>query len=332
MRKNNVSYPLSGAGKAWFLGKQAALRLCHIGIVLLGITFLSFSLLHMAPGDPAEKYLTGGDGNVGLISEEAIQAQREKWGLDKPFLVQYVTWLGNALRGDLGESFATGNPVVTELWDKIGPTVILALASLFVTLLVSIPLGVLCAVYKDRLLDNICRVVSFVGISVPSFLSSLLLLYFFAMKLQWFPVISRGGIQGLVLPVAVLAFQCSAKFTRQVRAVVLEQLHQEYVRGAVARGVKKSRILFDHVLRNAWLPIVTWLGSILACSWAARRGGNGVFLAGDRAARCGIGSQQRLPDDPGDCALDGGAVSCRQFPGGYFLHLFGSTGPLGKAG
>ncbi len=269
MRKNNVSYPLSGAGKAWFLGKQAALRLCHIGIVLLGITFLSFSLLHMAPGDPAEKYLTGGDGNVGLISEEAIQAQREKWGLDKPFLVQYVTWLGNALRGDLGESFATGNPVVTELWDKIGPTVILALASLFVTLLVSIPLGVLCAVYKDRLLDNICRVVSFVGISVPSFLSSLLLLYFFAMKLQWFPVISRGGIQGLVLPVAVLAFQCSAKFTRQVRAVVLEQLHQEYVRGAVARGVKKSRILFDHVLRNAWLPIVTWAGIYF-----------GVFLGG----------------------------------------------------
>ena len=121
MRKNNVSYPLSGAGKAWFLGKQAALRLCHIGIVLLGITFLSFSLLHMAPGDPAEKYLTGGDGNVGLISEEAIQAQREKWGLDKPFLVQYVTWLGNALRGTWGNRLPQGTRLSRSFGTKSAP-------------------------------------------------------------------------------------------------------------------------------------------------------------------------------------------------------------------
>ena len=270
MRKNNVSYPLSGAGKAWFLGKQAALRLCHIGIVLLGITFLSFSLLHMAPGDPAEKYLTGGDGNVGLISEEAIQAQREKWGLDKPFLVQYVTWLGNALRGDLGESFATGNPVVTELWDKIGPTVILALASLFVTLLVSIPLGVLCAVYKDRLLDNICRVVSFVGISVPSFLSSLLLLYFFATKLQWFPV--NGGEEFRGWFCRWRSWRSSAAPNSPARCG--RSFWNSSIRSMYGArwpgGSKKAGFCSIMSCGMPGFPLSPGLGSILACSWAAR--------------------------------------------------------------
>jgi peptide/nickel transport system permease protein len=216
--------------------------------------------MHIGPGDPAEKYLAGGDGNKGMVSEEAIQAQREKWGLDKPFVVQYFTWLGNAIRGDLGTSYSTGRPVITELASKIGPTIILSVASMFVILLISIPLGVLCALYKDGIVDNISRVVSFVGISLPSFLTSLLLLYFFGVVLGWFSISGDGGIKGLILPVAVLAFQSAAKLTRQVRAAVLEELDKPYVRGAMARGVKKSRILIHHVLRNVWMPILTLTG------------------------------------------------------------------------
>lgn len=240
--------------------KRIFLSVSRLFIVLIGITFLSFSLMYLGPGDPAEKYLAGGDGNKGTISEEAIQAQREKWGLDKPFLVQYTTWLGNALRGNFGNSYSTGKPVIQELKGKIGSTVVLACASMFVCILISIPLGVLCAYRKDGVIDNISRIISFVGISLPSFLAALLLLYFFSVRIHVFSITGDNGLKGLTLPMAVLAFQSAAKLTRQVRSAVLTELERPYVWGARARGVKKSRILFQHVLRNSWMPILTLIG------------------------------------------------------------------------
>ena len=195
-----------------------------------------------------------------MISEEAIQAQREKWGLDKPFLVQYGVWISNVCRGNLGNSYSTGRPVIQELKQKAGPTVILAITSMLICVVISVPLGVLCAYRKDKLIDNISRIFSFIGISLPSFLVSLLLLYLFSVQYHWFSISGDNGIKGLMLPVAVLAFQSSAKLMRQVRAVILTELGRPYVQGARARGVKKSRILFSHVLRNAWMPILTLIG------------------------------------------------------------------------
>ena len=160
--------------------KKLIFRILHIVVVLLGVTFLSFTLLHLAPGNPAEKYLAGTDGNYGIVSQEAIREQERKWGLDKPFFVQYFVWLGNACKGDLGNSYSTGHPVVSELFSKVGPTV---------------------------------------------------LLYVFGLCLRWINITDPSGFVGILLPMAVLAFQCTAKFTRQVRAVVLEQMNQEYVRG-----------------------------------------------------------------------------------------------------
>ena len=250
-KKRNSTYPSLG------LVEVPVLRMIA---VLVGITFLSFSLMFLGPGDPAEKYLAGGDGNKGMISEEAIQAQREKWGLDKPFLVQYGVWLGNVCRGNLGNSYSTGRPVIQELKKKAGPTVILAVTSMLICVTVSIPLGVLCAYRKDKLIDNVCRIFSFIGISLPSFLVSLLLLYFLSVQYHWFSISGENGIKGLILPVVVLAFQSSAKLIRQVRSVILTELGKPYVQGARARGVKKSRILFSHVLRNAWMPILTLVG------------------------------------------------------------------------
>lgn len=238
--------------------KKITASLLQTAAVLIGITLITFFILYMAPGNPAEIWLTGGDANVGQISEEAIREQEEKMGLDKPFLVQYGNWLVKVCKGDMGISMSTSRPVSEELAEHILPTLQLTFTSLLLTVLISVPLGIYCAVYKDRWLDNIVRSVSFIGISMPSFFISLLLLWYFCLEKRIFTIIATEDWKGMVLPTAVLVIQCSSKLTRQVRAVVLEQLSQEYVKGAVSRGVSEIRILFSHVLKNCLIPILTW--------------------------------------------------------------------------
>lgn len=226
-------------------------------IVIIGITLLTFSIMYLSPKNPAELWLAGSDGNVGIISEEAIEKQEKIMGLDKPFIVQYGNWLLNVARGDLGTSFVTKRPVSQEIKEHMAPTVEMTAVSLAVTVITAIPLGILCAVYKDRWIDNIFRIFSFIGISVPSFVISLVFLWLFCIKLKIMPVIAPVGLKGLVLPSAVLVIQCSSKMIRQIRAIVLEQLEQPYVEGTVMRGVSYRRILFTHVLKNCAAPILT---------------------------------------------------------------------------
>ena len=225
-------------------------------IVIIGITLLTFSIMYLSPKNPAELWLAGSDGNVGIISEEAIEKQEKIMGLDKPFIVQYGNWLLNVAKGDLGTSFITKSPVSQEIKEHMAPTVEMTAVSLAVTVIIAIPLGILCAVYKDRWIDNIFRIFSFIGISVPSFVISLVFLWMFCIKLRIMPVIAPVGLKGLVLPSAVLVIQCSSKMIRQIRAIVLEQLEQPYVEGAVMRGVSYRRILFTHVLKNCAAPIL----------------------------------------------------------------------------
>ena len=226
-------------------------------IVIIGITLLTFSIMYLSPKNPAELWLAGSDGNVGIISEEAIEKQEKIMGLDKPFIVQYGNWLLNVAKGDLGTSFITKRPVLQEIKEHMAPTVEMTAVSLAVTVIIAIPLGILCAVYKDRWIDNIFRIFSFIGISVPSFVISLVFLWMFCIKLRIMPVIAPVGLKGLVLTSAVLVIQCSSKMIRQIRAIVLEQLEQPYVEGAVMRGVSYRRILFTHVLKNCAAPILT---------------------------------------------------------------------------
>jgi len=226
----------------------------------VGVTLITFFILHISPGNPAETWLRGVGGHAGTVSEEAIREQEQKMALDKPFLVQYGIWLGNVVQGDMGYSLISKKPVLEELKAKALPTIQLTFVSLFITVLLSIPLGIYCAVYKDSWFDNIIRVFSFIGISMPSFLSSLILLWFFCLKLGWFPVIAADGITGMILPVTVFVFQCASKLTRQIRSVVLEQLNKGYMKGAVARGVGRRAILFSHVLKNCLIPILSWCG------------------------------------------------------------------------
>lgn len=238
-------------------------------LVLIGITLLTFSIMYLSPRNPAELWLAGSDGNAGIISEEAIAEQERIMGLDKPFIVQYVNWLVNVAKGDLGVSYATKRPVATELAEHMSPTVAMTFISLAITVIISVPLGILCAVYKDKIPDNILRIFSFIGISLPSFVMSLLFLWLFCIKLKLMPVIAPNGIRGLILPITVLVIQCSSKMIRQVRAIILEQLDQPYVEGARMRGVRYSTILFSHVLKNSAASILTCISIYV-----------GIFLGG----------------------------------------------------
>lgn len=244
-------------GRMKIVFRKILSQIVQLLIVIIGITLLTFSIMYLSPKNPAELWLAGSDGNVGIISEEAIEKQEKIMGLDKPFIVQYGNWLLNVAKGDLGTSFITKSPVSQEIKEHMAPTVEMTAVSLAVTVIIAIPLGILCAVYKDRWIDNIFRIFSFIGISVPSFVISLVFLWMFCIKLRIMPVIAPVGLKGLVLPSAVLVIQCSSKMIRQIRAIVLEQLEQPYVEGAVMRGVSYRRILFTHVLKNCAAPILT---------------------------------------------------------------------------
>jgi peptide/nickel transport system permease protein len=227
-------------------------------IVLIGISFLTFLLTFISPGDPVrDMYIS-----MGLIPDEKLIAEtREQMGLNDPFFTQYFRWLGNCLKGDFGTSFSWGKPVVSLLASRLWPTLKLALISMVLMLIVAVPLGVLSAVNQNKPIDYIVRAITFFGVSLPNFWVGLLLILVFCVKLKLLPVVSSGGsFKDLILPAVTLAVAMSAKYTRQVRTAVLEELHSDYVVGARARGVPERKILWGNVFPNSLLPLITMLG------------------------------------------------------------------------
>ena len=238
--------------------KQIVKRLIQIVIVLFGISYFTFGLTYLSPGDPAEIMLTE-CGNV--PTPELLEKTRAELGLDKPFLIQYGTWLKNIIQGDMGTSYSMKVPVFDKLMSCLLPTLKLSLTSLAIMLVISVPAGIFAAYYKNKFVDYIVRGTTFLGISIPNFWLGLILLSVFGVKLGWLPVAGGGtDWRHLLLPAFTLAFAMSAKYTRQVRIAVLEELHQDYVTGARMRGMKERTILWRHVLPNAMLPLVTLLG------------------------------------------------------------------------
>lgn len=227
-------------------------------VVLIGISILTFLLTYISPGDPVRNmYLA-----QGVMPDEAqVAVTREEMGLNDPFLTQYFRWLGNCLKGDFGNSFALNKPVVTLLKARLWPTLKLALLSMVLMLVISVPLGVLSAVYQNKIIDYLVRIITFFGVSIPNFWVGLLLVLFFCVQMKLLPVVSSGGsFKDMILPAVTLAVAMSAKYTRQVRTAVLEELHSDYVIGARARGVKESKILWGNVFPNSLLPLITMLG------------------------------------------------------------------------
>ncbi len=240
-------------------------RLLQLIPILLAITFLSYGMMRIAGSDVVEQKM---ENTSGTVSQEMIDNARAELGLDKPFVVQYFTWLGNLLRGDMGTSYVSNQPVFSTFVSKLPATLLLTAVSILLTVLISIPLGIWSAVKQNTATDYVIRTASFIGNSLPNFFVSLLLMYFFAIRLGWFPVISGGvSLQSVALPALTLAIAMSAKYLRQVRATVLDELSKDYVLGARARGVKFSTTLIRSVMKASLVTIITLLtlsiGSLL---------------------------------------------------------------------
>ena len=238
-----------------------AKRLLFAIPTLLGVLTLVFFLVRIVPGDPALVVL--GD----QASPEALANLRERLGLNKPLLVQYVDYLGAIADGDLGRSLTTNRPVMTDMLAVLPNTIELTLASLLIGLVGGVPLGVLAAVRRGGIADWLARIVSLIGLSFPAFVSGVLLLVLFAIQFRWFPVISapRSGdilerLRALALPAINLGVIMIAYVTRVTRSGMLNALSQDYVRTARAKGVPARLVVWRHALRNVLIPIVTIIG------------------------------------------------------------------------
>ena len=238
--------------------KKLALRLAQILVVLVGISFVTFLLTYLSPGDPVRNMYTA----AGIMpTEELVAETREELGLNDPLPTQYLRWLRNCLRGDFGKSYTLNKPVTELLLGRLWPTVKLTLLSMGLMLLMAVPLGMLSAVYKGRWIDYLVRGLTFVGCAMPNFWVGLLLMLAFCVHIKAFPVISSAGdLRSIFLPALTLALAMSSKYTRQVRTAVLEEMNQDYVVGARARGVRESVILWRNVFPNALLPLITMFG------------------------------------------------------------------------
>lgn len=225
--------------------------------VLLGISFFTFFLLYLAPGDPAETKLSAG----GIAySNELLEKTREEMGLNQSIPTQYINWLSNAIKGDLGKSYIDGLSVFDKLSKAMPYTISLAFNSIIISVVVSIPLGILTALYKDKLPDNIIRFFTFIGNAIPDFILALILIYFFSIKLKILPVIASKSYKGLIMPTLSLAIVMSSKYIRQIRSLVSEELEKDYVMALRAKGIKNSTILFKNVLKNCMVTIITLVG------------------------------------------------------------------------
>lgn len=232
-------------------------RLIYIIPVLFGITFLTFSLTYLSPGDPAELMLSA----TGVTpSPELVQEVREGLGLNKPFLTQYLNWLTDMLVGNFGTSYKYNKPVLDLILRAVPATFKLAGMTILMTSIISLPLGIISALHRNKLIDNIIRMVSFLGISLPAPWIALILMYIFALKLKVLPVMGGSTWTSIILPSTSMTMLLASRYTRQVRVSILEEISQDYVIGAKARGIKGELILLRHVMRSALVSIITLLG------------------------------------------------------------------------
>lgn len=239
-------------------------RLGFALITLICVLTLVFLVVRILPGDPALVIL--GD----QASPDSVAALRDRLGLNDPILVQYASFLGRALQGDLGNSMVTGRPVTSEILNVLPYTLELTFAALVLGTVLGVPAGVWAAVRRNRIPDYLMRLVSLIGLSLPAFVAAIILMMVFAIHFGWFPVISAGNAETLTerlrqmaLPTLALALIMMAYITRVTRSAMLEVLSQDFVRTARAKGVSPSRVVWTHALGNCLIPITTVVGLYL---------------------------------------------------------------------
>jgi peptide/nickel transport system permease protein len=248
------------------VGRYVLRRTAQAALALLGVSIVVFALIHLVPGDPVRTALGT------RFDQDLYDALIARAGLDQPLLVQYWHWLTGALTGDLGVSFRTGQPVTSALLARLPATMLLAVAALLVGLLIALPAGIISAVRQGKPIDYVASGFSQVGVSVPDFWFGLLLILVFARTLGWLPPSGYvspvedpvEAIRRLILPAVTAGVVTGAILTRFVRSSVLEAMSAEHVRLARAKGMPNRYVLRHHVLRNAWIPIVTITGLQLA--------------------------------------------------------------------
>ena len=233
-------------------------RLVWIAITLIGVSMLTFGILFAGPTDAAQS-LSGG-----RSQQASVEMLRERLGLDRPVHEQYLTYLGNLLHGDMGESYYFGSPVSEALAQRFPATLQLALAIFILAVALGVPLGVVTSMYRGGLLDRGLTIIGLVAISIPSFLFGLLMLYFFAFRLRLFPVGGYGTLAHLVLPAVTVALPWAAWYGIVLRSNMLDSIAQDYARTAAAKGLNRWTIAWRHLLPNALLTVVTMLGMDLA--------------------------------------------------------------------
>ena len=209
------------------MGKYIIKRLLQLIPVLIGITFLSFAMMRLAGGD-AVTYMYENTGSA--VSQEVIDKAKAEYGLDKPFLVQYAAWFAGMVTGDMGESYVSHRDVYETFISKLPATMMLTLSSILLTIVLAIPLGILSAVKHNKWVDYLISFLSFIGNSMPNFFAAMVLMYFLSIRLGVLPVVTNTDLgQSIILPTLTLAISMAAKYTRQVRATVLEELNKDYV-------------------------------------------------------------------------------------------------------
>ena len=231
-------------------------RVIQIIPTLLGISFLSFALLYIFPGDPAEIILTVTTGSE--PSQEAIEEFRRQMGLDRPIIIQYIDWLLRVMRGDFGKSWAEDKPVIDLIMERFPASAQLFFTTFIISTIFAILLGIIAVKYKDKAIDHFCRLFSLLGISIPSFWLGLMLIYIFSVKLKLLPAFGYGELKHMILPVLTWSLSFMAIKTRFVRASLLEELSKDYIITARAKGLSENKVLFRHAFRNALIPIITY--------------------------------------------------------------------------
>lgn len=236
------------------MGKYILKRILSMIPVLLGVSLIIFTILYFIPGDPARMIL--GD----EAEEEAVQELRDEMGLNDPFVVRYVRYVGDLLKGDMGVSYVTNQPVADEVFSRYPTTIVLATVSTLVAVLMAIPIGILSAIYQNTFIDNISRVIAMIGVSMPNFWQGLLNILIFSVYLKWLPSSGFSTPMHWVLPALTIGTSGAAAIMRTTRSSMLETIRQDYIRTARAKGASEKTVIWKHALRNALIPVMTVVG------------------------------------------------------------------------
>lgn len=237
--------------------KYIAGRILFVIPIMLALSLFTFALTYLSPSDPVTLYYT----SLGVSPDrEMVEETKEEMGLNDPFIVQYGRWLGNTLHGDLGTSYKYKTPVAQEMAKRLPNTIILTISTLIVTVLLAVPLGMICAIYQNKWIDFLLRFISFFGVAMPSFWVGSLLMYAFGVKLHILPIMGSGDFIHLILPTITLAFWMVSLYIRRLRGSALEEMNKDYLTGGLARGLKKSTIIWKQILPNSLLSVITMFG------------------------------------------------------------------------